>query len=127
MPKGALLHAHLDATVDVDFMLELAKKQPGMHVRVRHPLSKSNLATNLPEFRMLPQEQLSSVNSLTDLSYPLGSWIPLENARSFFSSELGGAEGFDKWCIGSMSINPSEAYGTYNTLEKVRAIKCVLR
>lgn len=126
MPKGALLHAHLDATVDVEFLLQLASKQPGIHVRVHDPLYKSNLPTNLPEFRILPREQYSQVKSLTDPSYPLESWVSFENARSFFSPELGGAEGFDKWLTGSMTINPSEAYGTYNTLEKVCTRKYLL-
>ncbi|KAH9483880.1 Adenosine deaminase 2-A [Psilocybe cubensis] len=119
MPKGALLHAHLDATVDIDFLLQLALKQPGIHIRLHKPLSKSNLSTNLPEFRILPQEQYSQVKSISDPTYSLQTWVSLVNARNFFSQELGGMEGFDKWLIGTMTINPSEAYGTYNTLAKI--------
>jgi len=119
MPKGALLHAHLDATVNAEYLLELAYKYDAVHVRVHQPLQASNLSNNLPEFRFLPQEDFSTLESLTDDSYLLGSWVPLKNARSSFSQELGGQEGFDKWVIGSMTINPTEAYVTHNTIMKV--------
>ncbi|KAI9682865.1 MAG: hypothetical protein M1829_006299 [Trizodia sp. TS-e1964] len=32
MPKGALLHAHLDAMIDLDFLFEMALSTPGMHI-----------------------------------------------------------------------------------------------
>lgn len=32
MPKGALLHAHLDAMVDVDYILEVLLNTPGIHI-----------------------------------------------------------------------------------------------
>ena len=121
MPKGALLHAHMDATVNAGYLLQIALKYPAMHVRIHKPLSLDNLSTNLPEFRCLPQEEFSSLQSLTDPSYLLGSWVPLRNAREYFASELGGVEGFDKWVVGSMTINPSEAYGTHNTITKVES------
>jgi len=119
MPKGALLHAHLDATVNASFLLQLALKHPSIHIRISTSLSQSNLFTNLPEFRALPKEELSTMKSLTDASYEPDAWVPLKNARDNFSNALGGKEGFDQWVIGSMTINPSEAYGTHNTVEKV--------
>ncbi|KDR73569.1 hypothetical protein GALMADRAFT_251310 [Galerina marginata CBS 339.88] len=119
MPKGALLHAHLDATVNAEFLLELALKQPAIHVRIQKPLEASNLATNLPEFRILPREQCTDIPSLTGPSYPLGSWVSLQNARNSFAPDLGGKDGFDNWVIGSMTINPAEAYGTHNTIAKI--------
>ncbi|KAF8912035.1 hypothetical protein CPB84DRAFT_1812196 [Gymnopilus junonius] len=119
MPKGALLHAHLDATVNAEFLLQLALKYPAMHVRIQQPLSPTNLSTNLPEFKCLPQDQFTDQGSLTDALYTLGSWVSLHDARESFAPELGGKEGFDRWVIGSMTINPSEAYGTHNTITKI--------
>ncbi|CAA7271498.1 unnamed protein product [Cyclocybe aegerita] len=119
MPKGALLHAHLDATVNAEFLLQLAMEQPAIHVRLNEALTPANLSTNLPQFRPLPEAEFSSLSSLTDVSYPLGSWVPLKAARASFAPEFGGPEGFDKWVIGSMTINPSEAYGTHNTVAKI--------
>lgn len=119
MPKGALLHAHLDATVNAEFLLELALKQPGMHLRIHKPLVASSLSENLPEFRILPKAQFSDLRSLGDVSYNPGSWVSFQNARKNFPTQLGGQEGFDKWVIGSITINPAEAYGTHNTTAKV--------
>ena len=116
MPKGALLHAHLDATVNPEILLKLALQYPIFHVRVHEPLSISNLSTNLPEFRPLPPDHVSDLGSLTEESYPLGSWVPLHKARDSFA--LGGQGGFDKWVIGALTINPAEAYGTHNTVQK---------
>ena len=125
MPKGALLHAHLDATVDASYLLQLARHHPSMHIRTNEHISPSNVLTNSPEFKPLPKDQFSKAISLTDPSYELGTWVSLKNARANFSEELGGKEGFDKWVVGSMMINPSEAYGTHNTVEKVIHLLCI--
>ena len=57
MPKGGLLHAHVDATVRVDKLLKLAMEQPAMHVRASGVLSSSNLKAVLPHFFSLPKSQ----------------------------------------------------------------------
>ena len=48
-------------------------------------------------------------------------------ARESFSRELGGLEGFDKWFVGSTTINSAGAYGTHKTVEKVYAEPSQLR
>ena len=121
MPKGALLHAHLDATVDVHFMLNRILEQEAVYVRTSAPLTiLSPTANVLPEFMPFPQSEvaLSASQSTTDASYD-GGWIPVKVARANFSPELGGPEGFDNWYVGSTTINPAEAYGTHNTVAKV--------
>lgn len=119
MPKGALLHAHLDATVNAKFLLQLALKQPALHVRVPQALNPSNLSSTLPEFRALPREQFSDALSLTDDNYEPGTWVALQSARQRFDVSLGGPERFDSWVIDAMMINPTEAYDTHNTITKV--------
>ncbi|KAH9165420.1 hypothetical protein EDB89DRAFT_2116089 [Lactarius sanguifluus] len=117
MPKGALLHAHIDATVDKGYLLELALKEPFMHVRASCVVTAANSTTVVPEFRAFKEVQLSQSASVTDLDYPAGSWIPLRQARESFSP--GGPDGFDKWVLGAMVINPAEAYGTHNSVTKI--------
>lgn len=121
MPKGALLHAHLDATVDIHFLLKRVLEQDAMYVRASTPLTTLSPTANvLPEFSPLPKSEvkLSPVLSLTDPSYG-GGWIPVNVAREAFSQKLGGPEGFDKWYVSSTTINPAEAYGTHRTVNKV--------
>ena len=122
MPKGALLHAHLDATVDVNFLLNRALEQEAVYVRASAPLTTLSPTANvLPEFTPFPKSEvkLSAGLSLTDASYD-GGWIPMNAARESFSPELGGPAGFDKWFVASTTINPAEAYGTHKTVAKVR-------
>ncbi|RDX47025.1 Metallo-dependent hydrolase [Lentinus brumalis] len=119
MPKGGLLHAHLDATVRADVLLELAMKQPAIHVRAPGKLSAGNFKTVLPEFRALPQAQWTQIPSITDPSYEPNTWVPIKNARGNFSDALGGPAGFDRWVVGALMIEPAEAYGTHNSTAKI--------
>lgn len=119
MPKGGLLHAHHAAMVRVDVLLRLALSQPAVHIRVPAVLSPSTIGAVLPEFRGLPRAEWTMHPSITDQRYLPDTWVPIQNARSNFSPALGGPEGFDRWFTNTMTINPSEAYGTHNTTGEV--------
>jgi adenosine deaminase CECR1 len=121
MPKGGLLHAHLDATVNAAILLKLALQQPAIHVRTKNTLSISTVASTLPEFRALSLGLFSDASSLTDESYVPNTWVSIRQARENFAASLGGSEGFDKWVLNAMMINPSEAYGTHNSITKVHS------
>ncbi|KAF9077125.1 hypothetical protein BDP27DRAFT_1397602 [Rhodocollybia butyracea] len=120
MPKGALLHAHLDATVNVSVLLEIAMKYPAMHVRASTALNATNIDSILPQLSPLPQElRTAGGTALTDVNYTSNTWIPLTKARETFDSKLGGPEGFDRWITAALIINPTEAYVTHNTVKKI--------
>ncbi|KAI0945708.1 hypothetical protein AcW1_001866 [Taiwanofungus camphoratus] len=121
MPKGALLHAHLDATVNTRILLQLCLEQPAIHVRVSSHLTARNIKTILPEFKALPRAQFGHMSSLTDFTYIPGEWVPLHKARETFDASLGGPDGFDEWIISALMISPSEAYGTHNSPSKIWA------
>ncbi|KZS88375.1 adenosine deaminase-related growth [Sistotremastrum niveocremeum HHB9708] len=118
MPKGALLHAHIDATVDVRTLLRLAEKEPALHIRIPTKLTLDNYTTVIPQFLALPKHQFVSGTIFGD-SYVPDTWIRLQDARSSFPQKLGGEKGFDEWVIRSITINPTEAYVTHNTVEKI--------
>ncbi|KAL1677389.1 hypothetical protein EV122DRAFT_265877 [Schizophyllum commune] len=115
MPKGGLLHAHLDATVDVNILLQYAIETPGMHIRITRSLDPATLTSNVPQFAVIPQLDSTTYASLEEA--PAESWVPIVSARDNFLN--GGPAGFDKWALSTMMINPSEAYGTHNTLTKI--------
>ncbi|EJF66293.1 Metallo-dependent hydrolase [Dichomitus squalens] len=119
MPKGGLLHAHLDATVNARMLLRLAFKYPAYHVRTNVRLTRETISTTLPEFRPLKESQWTTLTSLTDDAYTPGSWVPLASARETFDPSLGGPDGFDDWVIAALTINPTEAYHTHNTTDKI--------
>src|ERR1700683_999990 len=110
MPKGALLHAHLDATVNVDVLFQLALQQPAIHVCASTLINASTIASTLPVFRALPLDQFSDGPGLTEASSIANQWVSLRKARETFDPELGGSDGFDKWVLGALTINPNEAY-----------------
>lgn len=117
MPKGALLHAHLDATVNARLLLKFALEHPCIHIRLSRPLTITSITTTIPEFR--PLTAASSALSLTSDGYVPGEWVPIVKARDSFHENFGGPEGFDKWIVDALMINPSEAYEQYNTTNKV--------
>ncbi|KAJ8473573.1 hypothetical protein ONZ45_g16248 [Pleurotus djamor] len=116
MPKGGLLHAHLDATVNVGFLLKLAYEQPALHIRITNQLDAHSISSTLPEFKAFPQNEWSQIPTLAD--HP-AEWVRLSQAKETFPDSLGGPEGFDKWITSCITINPSEAYGTHNTVAKI--------
>ncbi|KAH9928471.1 Metallo-dependent hydrolase [Epithele typhae] len=119
MPKGGVLHVHLDATVDATTLLRIGLKYPAIHVRAPQRVTASSMLSTFPEFAPLPKSSWTSVASLTGPDYEPGTWVPLKSAMDVFDATLGGPEGFFKWACTGMTINPSEAYGTHNTTDKI--------
>lgn len=125
MPKGALLHAHLDATVNAEFLYKKAFDFPEIHVRAPEVITTENKSYIIPQFLAIPEGTKSvefGTVSVSDSSYQPNTWVPFQQARQEFSQALGGPEGFDKWTIGSMTINPTEAYETHKTVTKVCSV-----
>ena len=119
MPKGGVLHAHLDATVNAEAILEIALKYPAIHVRTTAQLTPTSLPDTFPEFHALPKEEWTTLPSISGGAYVPGTWVPLNNARDTFAADLGGPSGFDKWARDAMTISPAESYGTHNTTDKI--------
>ena len=119
MTKGALLHCHIDANVNTRTLLGFALKHDALHIRVEVKITSDSLKSLVPQFKAFPTPQASPDQSLASESYPIGSWVPLKQARALFPSKLGGTRGFDDWVIGTLMINPSEAYVTHNSVKKV--------
>ncbi|KAF8669690.1 adenosine [Rhizoctonia solani] len=118
MPKGAILHGHMDAMCDANFLYKEALKYPQMHIRVDSAIT-SDSPWPLPQFRPLTADSSAkNINapSLASSDYILKSWVPLKRARGIFEY---GKEAFDKWIVGAMMINPKEAYVDYNTSVKI--------
>jgi adenosine deaminase CECR1 len=113
MPKGGLLHAHLDATVNVEVLMRLVSQYRVYYVSVEERLAEDNLFSTLPLFDIFHEGMECKSSSLTDQAYTLGSWIPYHEARQNFG--LGGPQRFDDWVKAGMTINPQEAYVTYNS------------
>lgn len=121
MPKGALLHVHLDLTVGARTLLDIALRHPAIHISSPELITSANMAFVRPNMWPIPLKSIASVASLTDPAYSPNTWVPLATARERFDPTLGGPDGFDRWLISKMSINPSDAYITHNNNIRVRA------
>ncbi|KAG8769996.1 hypothetical protein FRC12_004589 [Ceratobasidium sp. 428] len=55
MPKGALLHGHMDAMYDASFLYKLALEYPNMHVRVPTAITSAS-PLPAPDFEALTPE-----------------------------------------------------------------------
>ena len=119
MPKGALLHAHLDATVNPETLLKLALEHPAIHMQVPEIVTAENIWTLCPTFKALSAAEYADGPGVTDQAYAPNTFVTIHKARNTFDTSLGGPEGFDNWVCSAMTINPAEAYGTHNTITKV--------
>ena len=128
MPKGALLHCHFGATVDMPKLIEIALETPLMSIRIgRHfppgiECIKMHRTLDLPTpYFLLKKDDsadLSKCSSLFDSEYNTKEWIPIRLARDNFPAHLGGSKGFDQWVYKTLTIDPVEAYQTHSTVTK---------
>lgn len=114
MPKGALLHVHLDLTINGNTLLALALQHASIHICASARVTPDSIKSLEIEFRPLPPSFVPQCISLCLPTYKPGQWIPLRRAREQFDAALGGTQGFDRWVAGCLTINPSDAYVTHN-------------
>ncbi|KAL5386500.1 hypothetical protein PMIN02_008495 [Paraphaeosphaeria minitans] len=106
MPKGALLHCHLEAMVDLDWVLHEAFATHGVCVRSHAPLSneQARLKTGI-SFTYSNASAKSDVSIWSD-DYVANTQIPIATAADNFPD--GGRKGFIEWIRLRTSITPEE-------------------
>jgi adenosine deaminase CECR1 len=120
MPKGALLHAHLEATIDAETLLKIALNFPNICIRAPVGITADNINTILPDFKPLPANSTYDASCIiTSSDYQPSTYVSAKKVRDQWPQDLGGPGGFDQWVVKSMTINPDEAYNTHNTTVKV--------
>lgn len=118
MPKGALLHAHLDAMVEFDFVLDELLKMPNMHMSSDRPLdSPEALEQGTPSFRYRHKQVTDE--SIWDKSYTPDKFILLTKCADDFP---GGRPAFLKWlksrCTLSLTDSHEQRHGINHIWEK---------
>lgn len=120
MPKGALLHAHLEATVDAASLLKIALEYPNVCIRAPDVITNESIDSVLPDFLALPAaESYISPATITSQYYVPSTCVSAQKARNEWPEALGGPQGFDAWVVQALTINPREAYETHNTTTKI--------
>ena len=123
MPKGCLLHAHLDAMVDFDFIVKELIKLPGMHISSDRPLTnKSALEDSALQFRYRAKERTEG--SLWSEEYKSGDLLLMTKMAEEFPN--GGTEGFLKWLAGRCRLSLVDSHEQHHGIDAiwVKFAKC---
>lgn len=108
MPKGALLHCHLSAMADLDWLIDQLFITAGMCVKAPGSLHTED-ARLLGQFsfHFAKESSHSKESSLWSESYQADELVPVAVAADNFPA--GGKEGFVKWVKSRVTITPEEA------------------
>ena len=107
MPKGALLHAHLDALVDLDWLIDRLLSTPGMHISSSETLESELARERAPiEFAYTGSSRHAEA-SIWESGYIQSSLVSVATAANSFPE--GGKAGFHAWLKGRCSISPRES------------------
>jgi len=107
MPKGALLHCHLGAMVDLEWVFDKAITTPGMCICANLPLTtKTNRQNGSIQFKHV-STNCSEGPSLWSSQYSAGTFVPVALAAEKFPE--GGRGGFVEWLKERCSITSEES------------------
>ena len=117
MPKGALLHAHQDAMIDVDWLIDTVLQIDGMTISASeglwNPISMKNGEVLFRFSKIRP----ASASSLWTKDYQTSQPVLLKEAAESYPDN--GVEGFKAWMKGKCTITPEESIKHHHGLDAV--------
>jgi adenosine deaminase CECR1 len=105
MPKGTLLHCHIEAMVDIDWALEEGFNTDGVAVVADGPLVDEQTRRKTG-FSFMYSKKARDDASLWSADYAAQTPIPINVAADSFPE--GGKKGFIEWIRSRVTITPSE-------------------
>lgn len=118
MPKGALLHAHMDAMVDFDYLFDVLLKTPGIHIWCDEgPLATASARETAAVSMRFRAKQHPTDSSIWDPSYVAGTPIPLVHAASVFPG--GGTPAFLAWLRTRCTISQTDAVEQHHGVDHI--------
>lgn len=124
MPKGALLHAHLDAMVDFDFLLGELLRTPGMHMSSDRSLSSPDARPDAAmQFRFRKQENTDGP-TLWSPDYKPDTFILLSKVADEFPE--GGRDGFVSWLKSRCTLGLVDSHEHHHGIDAIwrKFMKC---
>ncbi|KAL2867287.1 uncharacterized protein BJX67DRAFT_81595 [Aspergillus lucknowensis] len=107
MPKGCLLHAHMEAMIDIYWLIDQALEIPGFFISSPVPLCPGDSEWSEQfEFHYRPGAQGQSSANIWQSDYTPNLHVPIVDAARTYP---GGVAAFKAWAISKMSINEEEA------------------
>jgi adenosine deaminase CECR1 len=120
MPKGALLHAHMDAMFDLDFLVDQAFETPGMHMSAPSPLLTADDFDKAPfsfEFSKNAPEASDNLEPVWSKDYKPLSLIDIRKSAATYPD--GGEIAFRKWVKSRMMLSPEHSYYHHHGVDAI--------
>ena len=116
MPKGALLHGHLDAMVDFEHLFGIVFSTPGIHILADQPLTTpAALETASVTFHF--RKQVHTEGNIWNDSYAASTPLLLTQAAEAFPD--GGKEGFLRWLYSRCTISRTDAVAQHHGVDEI--------
>lgn len=117
MPKGALLHCHLDAMIDIEWLITQALATDGMAMKADKPLDNAKARENaLIQFQYVSTPP-QNAQSIWTADYEANTFVPLVKAAESFPQ--GGGECFKSWLVSRMTISTEQSLGHHQGVDAV--------
>lgn len=123
MPKGALLHAHLDALVDFDHLLDELLKLPGMHMSSDRSLSSPDARNDADIVFRFRANDVTDGDIWKD-GYEPGKFILLTKVADEFPE--GGRSGFLAWLKSRCTLSMNDCHDHHHGIDAIwrKFVKC---
>lgn len=125
MPKGTLLHAHMDAMVDFEFIIEELLKSPGMHLASDRPLRTQEAREEADlSFRYRAKERTDG--SIWEEDYKPGNFVLLTQVAEAFPD--GGRAGFVRWLKNRCTLSSTDSHEQHHGIDAIweKFAKCFM-
>ena len=117
MPKGALLHAHQDATIDVDWLIDEALGTEGMVMLAEEPLCDATARAQGEVSFRYSKGPIVNAPSIWSVEYQTSHPVSLKEAAASFPD--GALDGFKVWLNGRCTITSEESIKHHHGLDAV--------
>lgn len=116
MPKGALLHAHMDAMIDSDFLVDQVLATEGMVIQASRALTTEEVRKAAIVTFQYSKSPTTTKTSIWADTYQPGELVPAIAAADSFE---GGREAFKTWIVSRSTITPEESLNHHHGLDAV--------